>query len=29
MNEIKDLCDRVVIIGKDSFYKDLLAEYIK
>ena len=29
MNEIKDVCDRVIVIGKDSFYRDLLADYIK
>lgn len=29
MNEIKEVCDRVVVIGKDSFYKELLADYIK
>lgn len=29
MNEIKEVCDRVIIIGKDSFYRDLLADYIK
>lgn len=29
MNEIKEVCDRVIVIGKDSFYKDLLADYIR
>lgn len=29
MSEIKELCDRVIIIGKDSFYRDLLTDYIK
>lgn len=29
MNEIKGVCDRVIVIGKDSFYRDLLADYIK
>ena len=29
MNEIKEVCDRVIVIGKDSFYRELLADYIK
>lgn len=29
MSEIKEVCDRVIVIGKDSFYRELLADYIK
>lgn len=29
MNEIKEVCDRVLVIGQDSFYRDILKEYIK
>lgn len=29
MSEIKEVCDRVIIIGKDSFYKEVLSEYVR
>ncbi|CEA02032.1 putative ABC transporter ATP-binding protein YxlF [Jeotgalicoccus saudimassiliensis] len=29
MSEIKEVCDRVVVIGQDSFYREILADYIK
>ena len=29
MSEIKEVCDRVIVIGKDSFYREFLADYIK
>lgn len=29
MNEIKEVCDHVVVIGKDSFYREILFDYIK
>lgn len=29
MSEIKEICDRVIIIGKDSFYQEILAEYVR
>lgn len=28
MSEIKEVCDRVIIIGKDSFYTKILGEYV-
>lgn len=28
MNEIEQICDRVVIIGQDDFYRNLLHQYI-
>lgn len=27
MNEIKEVCDRVIIIGEDNFYRELLSDY--
>lgn len=29
MSEIKEVCDRVIVLGEDVFYRELLADYLK